>query len=183
MGEGTATRRVAGVRGEKRSNIVLAGFMGTGKSTAGRIAAGRLGMAFVDTDALIEAEAGRSIAAIFATEGEAAFRRLEAAACQRIAAQAGQVIAVGGGALLDAATRAACEANGLVICLSASPDEIVRRIGDDPARPLSGSRAAVERLLVERAAHYASLPHHISTTGRTPERVAEEIIRLWNAQR
>ena len=67
--------------GNKR-NIALWGFMGTGKSTAGRLVAARLGLAFVDTDAVIEARAGRTIADIFAQEGEPAFRALEAAICQ-----------------------------------------------------------------------------------------------------
>ena len=164
---------------QNTGSIVLAGFMGTGKSTVGRIVAQRLGMAFVDTDDVIEKEAGLGIAAIFAREGEIGFRQREAAICQRLAAQPGQVIAVGGGALLDAQTRAAFEAQAMVVCLTCELDEVMRRVGDDPTRPLFGDRKAVERLLARRSGHYASLPHLIDTTSRTPAEVAEEIIKLW----
>jgi shikimate kinase len=162
-------------------NLVLAGFMGTGKSTVGRIVAGRLGLAFVDTDAEIERRAGQTIAAIFAQEGEAAFRRMETEVCGEIAAGRDQVIAVGGGALLDDATRHAFAQTSLIVCLTASLDEILRRVGDDPARPLfSADRKRLAALHAERAAHYAALPHRVDTTARTPAEVAGEVIGLWN---
>jgi shikimate kinase len=156
--------------------------MGTGKSTVGRIASRRLGMAFVDTDAVIVREAGRPIAVIFEERGEAAFRRIEAAVCQRIAAQGGQIVAVGGGALLDGATRAAFEASGLVVCLNATFDAVARRVGRGRGRPLFADRAEAERLFQARADHYASLSHHIDTTGRTPKEIAEEVIALWKSE-
>jgi shikimate kinase len=162
-------------------NIVLAGFMGTGKSTAGRIVAGRLGMTFVDSDVEIEALAGRRIADIFSQSGEGAFRQIEAEVCQRLAAGTNQVIATGGGALLNPATRVASEQSGVVICLRCELGEIIRRVGDDPERPLFGSRDAVKRLLAARADAYASLPHQIATTHLSPEQVAEEIIALWKS--
>ena len=161
-------------------NIALAGFMGTGKSTVGRLLAERLGWRFVDTDALIEARAGRTIAQVFATQGEAAFRRLEAEICRQVAEGTRQVIALGGGALLNAETRRAVEARALLVCLDAPLDEIVRRVGQDPTRPLfHADRARLAALYAERAAHYAALPHHIVTTGRTPADITEEIVRLW----
>ncbi len=166
------------------ANLVLAGFMGTGKSTIGRIVAARLGLAFVDTDTEIERQAGRTIAQIFAQDGEATFRRLEAQVCQEIAARRDQVIAVGGGALLDDGTRQAFAQTGLIVCLMASLDEILRRVGDDPARPLfSTDRERLMALYTRRAAHYASLPHMIDTTTRTPAQVAGEVIDLWKRQR
>lgn len=161
------------------ANLALAGFMGTGKSTVGRLVAARLGMPFVDTDAEIEAAAGASIPALFA-RSEALFRKYESVVCLQAALGSGQVLALGGGALLNPAARAALEAGALIVCLDASLDEIMRRVGDDPARPLFGDRAAVERLLEARAAHYASLPHHVETTGRALSAVAEEVIALWN---
>jgi shikimate kinase len=163
-----------------RRNIVLAGFMGVGKSAVGRIVAERLGLRFVDTDDLIAAEAGQSIAAIFENNGEPTFRRIEAEVCQRVAAQGGQVIASGGGALLDPAIRAAFEASGLVVCLCADLDAIIQRVGVDPSRPLFANKhGQLTRLLAARAALYDSLPHQIDTTHLSPERVAEEIISLW----
>jgi shikimate kinase len=164
-------------------NLVLAGFMGTGKSTVGRIASERLGMPFVDTDAVVVRETGQPIAAIFAERGEAAFRQIEAAICQRIAAQGGQVVAVGGGALLDGATRAAFEANGVVVCLDTTFDAAAERAGRGEGRPLFEDREKAEQLFRARADHYASLPHHVDTTGRAPGEVAEEVIALWKSER
>ena len=161
-------------------NMVLAGFMGTGKTTIGRLVAGLTGLAFVDTDDLIVAEAGRSIAAIFAEDGEAAFRALEAAVCLRVAGQSGQVVATGGGALLNPAVLAAFVEGGVVIGLHCELAEIVRRVGHDPARPLfSAEMEKLGSLLAGRAAHYDSLPHHIDTTRMNPEDAAKEAIRLW----
>ena len=156
--------------------------MGTGKSTVGRLVAERLGWRFVDTDAVIEARAGRTIADIFAQDGEPAFRALEAAVCREAAAGRDQVIATGGGALLNPAVFDALAASSLMIGLSCDLDEIMRRVGDDPARPLfAGERARLARLLADRAAHYARVPHQIDTTHLDPHDVAEEIIRLWQS--
>jgi shikimate kinase len=169
---------------DRASNLVLAGFMGTGKSTVGRIVAARLGLAFVDTDAEIERRAGQPIAQIFAQDGEAVFRRLEAQVCQEVAAGRDQVVAVGGGALLDDETRRAFAQSSLIICLTASLDEILRRVGDDPARPLfSTDRERLMALYNRRAEHYTSLPHIVETTARTPAEVAGEVIGLWKRQR
>ncbi|MBN1680786.1 MAG: shikimate kinase [Anaerolineae bacterium] len=166
-------------RGSK-VNLVLAGFMGTGKTTVGRMAAARLGMAFVDTDDVIMTRAGCSVAQIFAQYGEAAFRQLEADVCRDLAAQRGYVIATGGGALLDPAVVEAFAAASLIVCLQCTLDEILRRVGDDPSRPLfSPDRERLARLLAERAALYDGLPHQIDTTGLSPEQAVEEVIRLW----
>ncbi len=164
----------------RHRNLVLAGFMGTGKSVIGRMVADRLGLSFVDTDAVIEARAGRTVARIFAEEGEAAFRAHEAAICQEAAARCHQVIAVGGGALLDDQTRQRVIERALVVCLICELDEIVRRVGNDPARPLfSPDPDRLAALLAARAAHYSGLPHHVDTTHRTPDDVVAEVIRLW----
>lgn len=163
---------------------MLAGFMGTGKTTIGRLVAGRLGWRFVDTDDVITARAGRTIAEIFEQDGEATFRQLEAAVCRDMAALSHQVIAAGGGALLDPRVYAAFTACGLVICLTCDLDEIIRRVGDDPARPLfAPDRDRLAHLLAERADHYARLPHHIDTTRLSPAQAAEEVIRLWEQNR
>jgi shikimate kinase len=165
-------------------NITLAGFMGTGKSTVGRLVAERIGWRFVDTDAIIEARSGRTIAKIFAQDGESAFRQLEATVCPEMAALGHQVIAVGGGALLNPAIRECVEAHSLLIALTCDLDEIIHRVGDAPARPLyTPDRERLARLLVARADHYASLPHHIDTTHQTPEQTAEEVFRLWQHNR
>ncbi|MCD4684439.1 MAG: shikimate kinase [Anaerolineae bacterium] len=166
------------------SNIVLAGFMGTGKSTVGRLVAARLDWDFVDTDALIEARARRSIAEIFAMDGEAGFRQLEATVCTQAGDSAHNVIAVGGGALLNDDVRARFVAHHLVVCLTCEIDTIIARVGDDPARPLfAPDREKLAALWNSRAAHYASLPHHVNTTHLNPEQTAEEVLRLWHQNR
>lgn len=110
-------------------NLVLTGFMGTGKTAVGQEVARRLGRAFVDMDAVIETRAGKSIARIFETEGEGPFRQREAALCRELAAQEDLVIATGGGALVDADNRKAFLATSIVICLNASVDQILARVG------------------------------------------------------
>lgn len=168
----------------EHQNIVLAGFMGTGKTTVGRLVAEQLGWQFVDTDAIIAARAGRTIAQIFEQDGETAFRQLEAVVCPETAAIPHRVIAVGGGALLNPTIRACVEERGLIICLTCDLDEIVRRVGDDPSRPLfAPDRERLARLLESRAGHYASLRHSIDTTRLTPEQTTEEVIRLWQQNR
>ncbi len=169
--------------GNRRArNIVLAGFMGTGKSTVGRLVARGLGWTLVDTDRVIESCAGRTIAELFATDGEAVFRQLEAEVCLEAAGGSELVIAVGGGALLDERVRAACAATGLIVCLRCDLDEILRRVGHDPARPLfSTERERLADLLAARAAHYDSLPYQVDTTGRAPDHVAGEVIALWRS--
>ena len=87
-------------------NIILTGFMGTGKTAVGQAVAERLGRWFVDMDAAIERRAGKPVSAIFAHDGEAAFRAMEAALCRELAGERNLVIATGGGALVAAANRA-----------------------------------------------------------------------------
>jgi shikimate kinase len=165
-------------------NITLAGFMGTGKSTAGPLVAKRLGWRFIDTDEIIETRSGHTIAEIFAQDGESGFRQLEAAVCPEMVALCHQVIAVGGGALLNAAIRECVEAHSLLITLTCDLDEVIRRVGDAPARPLyAPDREHLAQLLAARADHYASLPNHIDTTRLTPEQTAEEVFRLWQQNR
>jgi len=161
-------------------NLALAGFMGTGKSTVGRLAARALGWRFVDTDAVIAARAGRSVAAIFADEGEAAFRALEAQVCGEAAALCHQVIALGGGALLGDATRRAVEQHSLIICLTCDLATIRARVGRGATRPLfSGDPARLAALWEARAPHYASLPQQVATAGLTPQQAADAVLERW----
>ncbi len=166
---------------DQTPNVVLTGFMGTGKSVVGQRVAARLGRPFVDMDLEIERRAGRSIRDIFAQEGEEAFRRLEAALCRELARKQGLVIATGGGALTFDGNRRALGETGLLICLTASVDEILRRLDNAHDRPLLATpdrRARIEALLERRAAAYAAIPHQIDTTGLTPDQVAERVIAL-----
>lgn len=168
---------------DDRPNVVLTGFMGTGKTAAGRRLAGLIGYEFVDTDALIEQRAGRSVAAIFETEGEAAFRRMEAACAQELAARRGLVIATGGGMLLTKQNADLLEASGPVFCLTADVETLLERLAAEAGqRPLLAApdrRARMAALLEERAAGYGRFPQ-IKTTGKTVDNVAKEIAYLMD---
>jgi len=167
----------------KSVNIILTGFMGTGKSAVGREVARRLGRSFVDMDELIVSGEGRSISEIFRASGEPYFRRLEAALCVELAGRNGLVIATGGGTLVSPENRATLEPSGVIICLTATVDEILRRLDRFRDRPLlapPGRRMRIEALLAERAEAYAAIPHQIDTTGKPVERVATEIIHYHN---
>jgi shikimate kinase/3-dehydroquinate synthase len=162
--------------------IILAGFMGTGKSEVGRRLAAAVGRPFVDTDDLVVADAGRPIAAIFADEGEAGFRVRERAAVARACALPEAVIAVGGGALTDAESRRLLLAAGPVVCLTATPEDVLARIGDASSRPLlAGARDRAERLArirelqAARAPLYALATHTVDTSGLAPDAVVARV--------
>ena len=156
-----------------RRNVILIGARGSGKTTVGRRLAGRLGWSFVDTDEQIVSAVGMPIREFFEQEGEPAFRRHERAAIARAVRGRAQVIAVGGGAVLDAANRAALRKAGVCIWLAAPATVLWRRIRADrrTARtrpPLTAHRglAEVRHLLAERRPLYAALAQHVVQTGR-----------------
>jgi shikimate kinase/quercetin dioxygenase-like cupin family protein len=163
---------------DARPNIILTGFMGTGKSTVGRIAAGRLGYEFVDTDELIETAHG-SITEIFATAGEAAFRRYETEAAADLADRCGLVISTGGRLLLDAENAARLTRTGRAFCLTATVDTLVDRLARSAStRPLLAGydrRERITALLDERTPGYARF-EQIATDSRSPMGVVDELI-------
>ncbi|MFH9014507.1 shikimate kinase [Streptomyces sp. NPDC017943] len=155
--------------------VVLVGPMGVGKSTVGRLLAGRLGVAYRDTDDDIVAGQGRTIAEIFVDEGEAAFRTMEKAAVRRAVAEHDGVLALGGGAVLDEDTRALL-AGQRVAYLSMDVEEAVKRTGLNTARPLLAVNPRKQwRELMEARRHlYEEVATAvIATDGRTPEGVTE----------
>jgi 3-dehydroquinate synthase len=164
-------------------NIVITGFMGTGKTTAGRMVAQRLGREFVDMDELIVAREGKSIAQIFKDEGALHFRMKESELCDELGQREGLVIATGGGALIDDHNRAVLSRQARVFCLQAAPATIAQRLEGDARRPLLDERnetqTVIERiteLLRRREAAYALIPYHIQTDGLSAEQVAENIV-------
>lgn len=169
----------------KRRNVVLTGFMGTGKTTTGRLLADRLGYEFVDTDAVIEARHG-PIPHIFRDRGEGEFRRIEREVAAEIAQCDGLVISTGGRMMIDPDNAAALGATGEVFCLTASVDTILARVTADDAmseRPLlatADARGRIEQLLAERAAGYARF-RQIDTEARPPDAVADEIIEALDS--
>jgi shikimate kinase len=167
---------------EADRHLVLVGLMGAGKTSVGRACAARIGRAFVDTDELIEATSGHTVAQIFATDGEPAFRALERRAVTDVcAAPDALVIACGGGAVLDAENRRRLRASGLVVWLRTSPAVLAARVGDSTStRPLLRSgepERELERLAEMRAAAYESAAHvTIDTDTRDVEQVADAIL-------
>lgn len=153
--------------------------MGTGKSAVGKLLAQRLKRQYLDLDRKIEKGSGRSVQEIFAKEGETAFRKLEAQAVKEAAALKGHVIATGGGVMCDERNVQSLKENGLLICLTASPDAILERTGSNiAARPLlagADPKGRIEELLKLRAPFYAQADLTIDTSNRTLQEVVEEI--------
>ncbi|MGY6021059.1 shikimate kinase [Streptomyces spinosirectus] len=155
--------------------VVLVGPMGVGKSTVGRLLAGRLGVGYRDTDDDIVAEQGRAIAEIFVDEGETAFRAIERQAVHRALAEHDGVLALGGGAILDADTRALL-AGQRVVYLSMDVEEAVKRTGLNTARPLLAvnPRKQWRELMEARRPLYEQVATAVvATDGRTPEEVSQ----------
>jgi shikimate kinase len=158
-----------------RPNIVLTGFMGTGKSTAGRILAHRLRYNFIDTDVLIEERHG-SIAELFDQLGEPGFRELECAIVEELSTTNRTVISTGGGMMLDESNVAKLTHGAIVFCLVAGIDEIMKRVSTGrQKRPLvddaDNPRQRVEQLLAERAPAYARFTQ-VNTDGMSASAVA-----------
>lgn len=170
---------MAGTR--ERRNIVLTGFMATGKSSVGRRVAARLGYEFVDLDDWIVAEAGMSIPEIFTAQGEAAFRALESRMVERAAGRTGCVVATGGGAILDPRNLETLKRSGIVIALTADPDTILSRIGDGEDRPMlrgGPKEERIRRLMEARASAYAQADLTVDTSARSVDEVVEHLLAL-----
>ena len=166
---------------EAARNLVLTGFMGTGKTTVGRILADRLGYGFVDTDDVIESRAG-PIHEIFEHRGEEAFREMERAVARELAGRDGLVIATGGRMMLDPECAACLEPASYVVCLTADAATVLQRATDPDAarRPLldgPDAPARVRELLAERAEGYARFAS-VETDDRSPDEVADAVMAL-----
>ncbi len=164
-------------------NIVLTGFMGTGKTQISRRLAEALCRESVDMDDLIEERAGLPIPEVFAIHGEQKFRQLELAVCLAVANRTALVVATGGGTVVNPVCRKVLQDSGFLICLTASPEEILKRVGTDSNRPLldakDGSREErIKVLLEERAPHYNAIPHQVDTTHLTHSEVVSHIRQL-----
>jgi len=173
------------VKNQNNMNIVLTGFMGTGKTAVGRRLAEDFHIPFFEVDAVIAQQAGRSVPEIFASQGEAAFRTLESRVIEDISRQERSVIATGGGALIDPKNRENLERNGLLVCLTAKMGTLLERLKDDVTRPLLAGEALpqrVERLMKERQAIYDLCRIQVATDGKTIAQVAEDIAQAIRPQ-
>lgn len=165
----------------QRHNIVLIGMMGSGKSSIGRLVAGRMGFQFLDTDAAIVQRAGMEITEIFARHGEERFRELETAALESMAARDRCVISTGGGVILRPRNRELLRALGFVVWLTASEEVIFERVSRNTKRPLlqtENPRATVAQLIATRAAWYAEAAQLTLETSTLPRAAAAEAVMV-----
>ena len=166
-----ATRRII-------RNLALVGFMGSGKSTVGRLVAQDLEFQFVDTDSLIEEKAGISIAEIFATEGEKAFRQLEGEMISELARKDRVVIATGGGAIMNPENFASLKSHALVICLWANAESFHQRTKHQTHRPLLQGEdplGAIRTMLTEREPVYKQADVIVNTELRSQREVIAQV--------
>jgi len=167
-------------------NLALIGFMGTGKTSVGRLVAEQLHFEFLDTDDVIQTETGRSIADIFAQDGEPAFRALDRQGVGRLAGWAGAVISTGGGLPAQPENLAALKLHALVVCLWASPDKIWERVSHQDNRPLLNDpdpRAKINELLAAREPFYKQADVLVNTDLRTLSEVAHQVAHQYRFAR
>lgn len=163
-------------------NVILIGFMGTGKSRVGHMVARRLGLRFVDTDDLIVQRMQMPITEIFQKLGEERFREIERQVVSEVAAKDGQVIATGGGVPLFEENINNLKRNGVIVCLTANSDVIYRRTMRSDARPLlqtSEKKEKIRSLLESRQLYYDVADHQVDTSARPASAIARAIVEIY----
>lgn len=166
-------------------NIILAGPMGSGKTSVGEIVARRLEREFRDTDRMIEEITGLSIVRIFSERSEAYFRYMENEVAKIVAQQRNLVIAVGGGMTVPDENFENLTSSGLLICLNASENVLLDRLANNDIRPLLRGgelKSRLHKILIDRRESYDRIPFRIDTDGLTIEEVAEQVIELYTEQ-
>jgi shikimate kinase len=164
---------------EQRRNIILCGFMGTGKTSVGKRLAAMAQYDFLDLDAVIEEESGISIPEIFAAQGEPAFRKLESLMVERVAEKTGCVIATGGGTIVNPQNLEKLKRCGVVITLTADIPAILQRVGAGDDRPMLKGSDRLERiqaLMEQRAPAYAKADMIVDTSTLSIDEVAQSIL-------
>lgn len=167
-------------------NVILIGFMGTGKTSTGKALAQRLGKAFIDLDARIEEEYGETIPQMFASKGEAYFRSCEKAVVRQVSGRANAVISTGGGTVKDPENLAMLRQHGIIVCLSASPEAIYERTCRQGTRPILDAAGTdktsrlrrIEELMEERAPMYRQADFSVDTSDASPLLAVERIVRI-----
>ena len=165
-------------------NLALVGFMGTGKSSVGRLVADSLHFTFLDTDDVNIARAGKSIADIFAESGEPAFREFERRLVEELARRTKTVIATGGGLPANEANLASLKSHSLVVCLWASPEKIWERVRSQSHRPLlneTDPQAKIRSLLAVREPFYRQADVLVNTEMRSLREVAQQVTHQFHA--
>jgi len=167
-------------------NLALIGFMGTGKTSVGRLVAEHLNFEFLDTDELIQTATGRTIADIFAQDGEPAFRLLEQRVVQELAGRRQTLISTGGGLPTQRSNLASLKQHALVVCLWASPEKIWERVCHQSHRPLlhdPDPRAKIRDLLAVREPFYKQADVLVNTELRTMREVASQVALQYRLAR
>ena len=161
-------------------NIALTGFMGAGKTTAGKKLSEKLHMDFIDVDSYIEENEGISIAEIFKNFGEDHFRSLEKKAIKKICAKNGQIIALGGGAVLDSENTAILKQSCTVVYLEITAETVIKRIIGDKKRPLLKSEEEIRSLLKIRQPHYKKIADITVNANGSCDETIEIIVKEIN---
>jgi shikimate kinase len=164
-------------------NLYLIGFMGVGKSAVGRSVARQLGMRFLDSDWSIEQKEGKAITEIFATSGEAAFRKMERDFIESGHPERGVVVACGGGLPLQEGMPELLLQKGVVVCLFAHPKTILARTSGNQKRPLlnvDNPSEKIQKLLAEREPSYMKIGIGISAEGRQISDVVNNVVRVYH---
>lgn len=163
-------------------NLALVGFMGTGKSSVGRLVAEQMHFDYLDTDEIIQSRTGRTIANIFEEDGEATFRKLEQQVVKELATRRRTVIATGGGLPTVAANLASLKTHALTVCLWASPGKIWERVRNQTHRPLlcgPNPRSKIGQLLAAREPFYRQADVLINTDMRSAREVAQQVVHQF----
>jgi len=167
------------LKSDNKKNIVLVGFMGTGKTSVGLRLAELLDMQFIDTDNLIEEENIMSISDMFSMMGEDYFRDRESSVIEKVSKLSGKVIATGGGAVKREINIQNLKSLGIIFCLYASPETILQRTSGYSHRPLlqiDDPIGKIKDMLNERELFYSKADYTIDTSELSIEQVAEEIL-------
>jgi shikimate kinase len=166
-----------------KKHLIIIGFMGTGKSTIGKIIADSAGMEHLDTDDMIQRDRGCTIPEIFERYGEMTFRNVETGAIEQAVQNTHpSIITTGGGIVLRPENRVSMSKNGWVFALDAHPSEIIRRLQFDTSRPLLQGASLSERvhqLYSKRKSLYDFADYHLDTNHHDEERIAKQIMDIW----
>jgi shikimate kinase len=166
-------------------NIALIGFMGTGKTSVGRIVAEQLHFDYLDTDELIQTATGKTISEIFKTDGEKKFRELEEKIVGEISARTKTVISTGGGLPVNPKNLASLKTHALVVSLWSSPEKIWERVRHQSHRPLlhdENPQAKIRELLAARAPFYKQADVLLNTDLRSVREVAQQVVHQFRLE-
>ena len=167
-----------------KKNLILCGFMGSGKSTIGKLLAEKLGARFIDTDSYIEQKQGMTISEIFEKYGESYFRKLEYDVCVELSSMQKTVISTGGGTVLNDDNMRALKKNGVIFLLNVSSRTVLTRLKNDTTRPLlqkEDKERAVKMMLSNRTPLYNRAADYVIDAEESPRKVTLKIMTIYNS--